>query len=128
MAKQVTMWKDNNGGVHDSVEACNIADARIKEEDSLEGIVGEMHFYNMTQTDLVKELIDHRDELLNAFCGTDPGLFKDHGDTLIYKGETRELAGLSDLIDTLIKEESYVITKTLTGHLWVRPLFRKEEA
>lgn len=126
MAKKVTKWEDIGGGIHELLEDCNAADIRIRVEQSLGSIVEDIHSYNQTRVELVAELINYRNELLDAFCGTDPGEFKDSGNTLIYNGETRELADLSDVVDSMGKMQSMVITKTAKNHLWIRHLFMEK--
>lgn len=79
MAKQVTMWEDNQGGLHKSAIKAANADADFEFRQALKEIAEEIVCYNMSSEDLVQGLYENRDKLRKAL------LFfrKNHGFSLV---------------------------------------------
>lgn len=66
MAKQVTVWEDNQGGLHKSaIEAAN-ADADFELRQALGEIADDIVCFNMSSEDLVQGLYENRDKLRKA--------------------------------------------------------------
>jgi hypothetical protein len=63
MAKQITMWEDNQGGLHKSaIEAAN-ADAEFELKQAISVLAEDIISINMTAEELTQELYENREYL-----------------------------------------------------------------
>ena len=66
MAKQVTMWEDNQGGLHKSATEAANADADFEFRQALGEIAEDIIRCDMTIDDIVQGLYENRDKLRKA--------------------------------------------------------------
>lgn len=70
MARKVTKYVDDDGGLHDTMEQAQQADKELLMKSQLADIAQSINCYNMTSDDLAKELYEYRSSLFNVIIAS----------------------------------------------------------